>query len=260
MAELLDHDPTSVPPIIMGIELKGWFALAKEGEPSFRYTVNPDACADADLLVVFPWILDEVVSGRPRLMPPFVLEARYAASHRNHYWTYMRGVLGEAAAVMPAEHRQPYPRKSDKYLDRAARDAGGNFGRIARGQIMDSYIAQLFSRPVAGIPMGAWQRFFKIFTDAHTEATIRRQLAVIERLFAESGSSEAKERFDRLVAAIVALRTPSQRPHAAPGARRQGRLRRGSRARAGGGRRVRACRAAPAAGSPCGRRPPRRSP
>jgi hypothetical protein len=64
--------PQAEPPIIMGIELKGWFALAKEGEPSFRYTVNPEACADADLLVVFPWMLDEVVSGRPRLMQPFI--------------------------------------------------------------------------------------------------------------------------------------------------------------------------------------------
>ena len=31
--------------IIMGIELKGWFALSKEGEPTFRYTVTPNACA-----------------------------------------------------------------------------------------------------------------------------------------------------------------------------------------------------------------------
>ena len=33
-------------PPIMGIELKGWALLAKEGEPSFRYTVTRDACAE----------------------------------------------------------------------------------------------------------------------------------------------------------------------------------------------------------------------
>lgn len=35
---------------LMGIELKGWFAVAKEGEPTFRYTVNEDVCAPQDLL------------------------------------------------------------------------------------------------------------------------------------------------------------------------------------------------------------------
>ena len=39
----------------MGIELKGWYVLAKEKEPSFRYKVTPAVCAPADLLVVVPW-------------------------------------------------------------------------------------------------------------------------------------------------------------------------------------------------------------
>jgi hypothetical protein len=77
--------------ILMGIELKGWFILAKEGEPSFRYKASPLVCAPQDLLVVFPWGLDEVISGTPRLMRPFVEEARYAAEHRNYYWRVLRG-------------------------------------------------------------------------------------------------------------------------------------------------------------------------
>jgi hypothetical protein len=68
--------------ILMGIELKGWFVLAKEGEPSFRYGASPAVCAPQDLLVVYPWTLDEVVSGSPRLLRPFIEEARYAAEHR----------------------------------------------------------------------------------------------------------------------------------------------------------------------------------
>ena len=31
--------------IIMGIELKGWYVLAKEGMPNFRFTVTPTVCA-----------------------------------------------------------------------------------------------------------------------------------------------------------------------------------------------------------------------
>jgi hypothetical protein len=99
--------PNVQPTIILGVELKGWFVLSKEGEPSFRYTVSPDACADADLLAVFPWMLDEVISGRPRLLKPFVAEARYAALHRNHYWGQMRGVSGEDAQSDSSRRASP---------------------------------------------------------------------------------------------------------------------------------------------------------
>src|SRR5690606_36189697 len=80
--------PGGSEPIIMGIELKGWFVLAKEGEPSFRYKASPEVCQPQDLLVVYPWHLDEVISGTPQLLRPFVVSARYAAEHRNYYWQY----------------------------------------------------------------------------------------------------------------------------------------------------------------------------
>src|SRR6266480_256473 len=53
--------------ILLGIELKGWYALAKESEPSFRYQVTPAVCAPWDFLAVYPWALSEVISGHPRL-------------------------------------------------------------------------------------------------------------------------------------------------------------------------------------------------
>ena len=40
--------------VLMGIELKGWYLLAKEKVPSFRFAVTPGACAAADLFVIFP--------------------------------------------------------------------------------------------------------------------------------------------------------------------------------------------------------------
>ena len=39
-------------------------------------------------------------------------------------------------------------------------------------------------RLVAGIPLSAWQRFIRIFSDAQTEAAIASQLAAIEKSYA----------------------------------------------------------------------------
>lgn len=195
-------------PIIMGIELKGWFALAKEGEPSFRYKVNPGVCAPADLLVVYPWALDEVVSGKPRLMEPFIAEARWAALHRNHYWSHLRGVTGTDAAITAAAHREPYPKKGDKISDEAVKDSGGNFGRVARGKIMEDFIDRLYHQPIAGVPISAWQQFFKIFTDTNTEANIRKEVeaikdAVVAELEKTEEGRELLREFAEMLPAIV---------------------------------------------------------
>ena len=40
---------------LFGIEVKSWYVLAKENEPSFRFYVNREFCHPADLCVVFPW-------------------------------------------------------------------------------------------------------------------------------------------------------------------------------------------------------------
>jgi hypothetical protein len=199
--------PAVEPQVLMGIELKGWFALAKEGEPSFRYTVTPGACAEPDLIVVFPWILDEIVSGTPKLLRPFVAEARYAAEHRNHYWTVLRGVIGADAEVVTATHQTPYPRKGDKFNDGARGDRGGNFGRVARGGIMGDFIADMMQQPVAGIPLGAWQRFLRIFSDSFSENTLRGQLHQIEMNFAATinQSTESKAAFANFVEAVERL-------------------------------------------------------
>ena len=122
--------------ILMGIELKGWFILSKEGEPSFRYKASPNVCAHQDLLVIFPWGLDEVISGAPKLMRPFIDEARFAAEHRNYYWTVLRGRTGDAAAIKYSAITTPYPAKNQKSNDEAKQDSGSNFGRVARGGYM----------------------------------------------------------------------------------------------------------------------------
>lgn len=163
--------------ILMGIELKGWFVLAKEGEPSFRYKASPNVCAPQDLLVVFPWGLDEVISGAPRLLRPFVEEARYAAEHRNHYWEVLRGKIGDAAKVELSPVTKPYPSKGEKFNDEAKLDKGQNFGRVARGNLMTDFIAELQEQPISGIPSKHWQAFLRIFAEGVEANVVERKLA-----------------------------------------------------------------------------------
>lgn len=192
--------------ILMGIELKGWFLLAKEGVPSFRYKASPAVCAPQDLLVVYPWGLDEVISGAPRLMRPFIEEARYAAEHRNHYWTVLRGVTGPDAGIKPASVTTPYPVKSQKFNDEAISDQGKNFGRVARGGLMTDFISALLGEPISGIPSIYWQNFLEIFAEGVDADKVERRLKAIRAAAEKDGlGSEKLEAFDRIQEALSDL-------------------------------------------------------
>lgn len=161
--------------IIMGIELKGWYLLAKEGEPSFRYQITPAACADADLLVIVPWALKNVISGHPKVFSSYVIPAKYAAELRNHYWRYKRKAKTDPEIVSP-EVVFPYPTKSDQIQDRAKSDRGGNFGRYARTGIMDEYLTKAKQEPLCGVPAEYWLHFFKVFVEQRDESKIKEQI------------------------------------------------------------------------------------
>lgn len=184
--------PDVEPKVLMGIELKGWYALAKEGEPSFRYNVTPAVCAPADLLVVVPWALSKVISGSPQVFAPFVISARQAAEYRNWYWEHARGGSGNDRGVILSTVTSHYPSKSDAISDQAVKDGGGNFGRFARSKAMDSYIKELFDDKLAGIPLWAWQKFLLLFTEGQTEDKVRTGL---DALAARAGTvpEEARE-------------------------------------------------------------------
>jgi hypothetical protein len=180
--------PDSKEPIIFGIELKGWFLLGKEGEPSFRYKISPNACAVADLLVVYPWVLDEVTSGSPELLKPFVAEARHAAEHRNYYWQQGRRVRAGKepnTTIEFSKHAEPYPSKSDKANDKPASDSG-NFGRVARGGFMTSFVSDLMENPIRGIPAKHWQTFLEIFAEGRSAGAIKAKLDNIRKQFEKS--------------------------------------------------------------------------
>lgn len=185
--------------VLMGIELKGWFILAKEGEPSFRYKASPLVCSPQDLLVVFPWGLDEVISGTPRLMRPFIEEARYAAEHRNHYWRVLRGVSGANAEVIEATVITPYPLKGQKFNDEPRKDRGKNFGRVARGGLMTDFITALLQQPVSGIPAKHWQSFLRIFAEGVESDVIERKLKAMRAEAEKTGlTADGLEAFDRI--------------------------------------------------------------
>ena len=169
----------------LGLELKGWYLLSREGEPSFRYTVGRDACDVHDLLVVVPWHLSNVLAGDPVVYAPYVESARYAADMRNYYWSVERRESDERKAAQAAEQGKqakrlpddyydirspenlhPYPAPKTKMADMAAHDGGSNFGRVARASgLMDRYVEESLRARVAGIEARHWVAFFKAYAE-----------------------------------------------------------------------------------------------
>lgn len=146
--------------ILIGIELKGWYLLASEGVPTYRFTVTEQACNPWDLLAVVPWVLSNVLAGSPVLHRPFVQTALYCAQKRNHYWQYERRTSGNTGITAPPDVT-PYPLKSDQISDKPESDSGGNFGRLARYGLMDDYIESMHATLIRGIPVKNSSQFFK---------------------------------------------------------------------------------------------------
>lgn len=149
---------------ILGIELKGWYVLAKEGVPTFRYTATATACAVADLLVVVPWALSQVISGRPMVFPPHIVAARYAAIYRNYHWQHVRRAQSDPKIASPLGAR-PYIGRGQTD-DKPASDSGGNFGRIARAGLLDDFIKETKAYLLAGVTVERWLSFFKLVASA----------------------------------------------------------------------------------------------
>ena len=194
------------PAILMGIELKGWYVLAKEREPSFRYKASPSVCAPANLLVVYPWALSSVISGSPQLYQPFVTGARYAAEYRNYWWQHIKeGGPRNALRLSTVNHF--YPTKSEPISDVAVHDDGGNFGRFARTGIMDEYREHLFREELSGIPLSAWQKFLSAFSEDKTETQINRAIdqAVSDVAKARRSAPEGVEAVKSLLTRVLAL-------------------------------------------------------
>lgn len=186
----------------LGIELKGWYLLSKEREPSFRYTVTPAACDVHDLLVVVPWHLKNVLSGVPVVYEPYIEQARFAAEYRNYYWQHQRTdtPVEKRGINSPTGSIRPYMPPKVKTADKATHDSGGNFGRVARvHDLMDDYTRRMLTTPVSGIEAGHWVGFFKAYADSRN----REQVDVkLERLVGQKILRDTREYHTDLVAAI----------------------------------------------------------
>lgn len=163
--------------VALGVELKGWYLLAKEGMPSLRMTVNPCACAPHDLVAVVPWYLSNVLSGEPTVLTPWVYPARDAAEYRNHWWTEVRATTADPGIIHPQNQVRPYPVKADEVADKPVSDRGGNFGRLARTGLMDNFIRASLRHPIAGIAAEHWIRFFRINSEPRDHEKIDEWLA-----------------------------------------------------------------------------------
>jgi hypothetical protein len=207
--------PGKTPAIILGLELKGWYALAKEGEPSFRYKVTPAVCGPADLIVIVPWTLSAVISGTPIVHDPYIAHAAFAAEYRNWWWTYGKnwkasGPGGADPGIDLSDITQNYPTKSDAISDRPRSDGGSNFGRFARTGLMDDYIKDLFATRLSGIPLGAWQQFFRIFTEGYDFQDIEEKIGAIE--VTEQVSGDLRGTLERIAAVLIELAQRISRP------------------------------------------------
>lgn len=188
--------------VILGIELKGWYLLAKEKEPSFRFQVTPAACAVQDLIMVVPWVLSNVISGTPKLFAPYVESARYAAEYRNYHWSVLRDTTSASGIVSP-DAVSPYPTKSDQIADKPEYDSGGNFGRFARTGIMDHYLARVRQEELCGIRAEHWLSFFKIFQEKSGDDDIRNALSRLRRRGETVLDTEADDARTGSVLAII---------------------------------------------------------
>jgi len=168
-ADPADHE------VIIGIELKGWYLLAKEKMPNLRFKVTPAAINPWDLFVVVPWNLPGVLSGRPKALEPYIEQSKYIAEYRNYWWRHIRRAKSDTTIHSPTVTPSTYPKKSDSISDSPASDKGGNFGRIARIGIMDDYLTRILDDRLCGIPVHAWIDFFLIFAggESEKEKTIR---------------------------------------------------------------------------------------
>jgi len=151
--------------VAMGIELKGWYLLSKEGVGSFRFQVTPAACSVFDLIMIVPWRLSNVMSGTPVAGEPWIASARYAAELRNYWWQHVRRTAGPRGIIQPAGV-QPYPTKDMSILDVPELDGGGNFGRLPRVTgLMTDFVAATTAQEALGIPIRDWISFLQLHSE-----------------------------------------------------------------------------------------------
>lgn len=106
---------------LIGIELKGWYLLSKESEPSLRYKASADAVTEWDLICCVPWGLSNVLSGKPVVYEPYVEQAKFASDMRTYYWNHRRGDNSKRDCGIHHPETTPYPKPGTQYVGSQSR-------------------------------------------------------------------------------------------------------------------------------------------
>lgn len=202
---------TSEPEIAMGIELKGWYLLSKEGVPSLRFQTTPAACSPFDLIAVVPWHLSNVLSGTPVAREPWVSSARHAAEFRNHWWEHVRETTDSRSISSPTGVH-PYPTRDMQIADIPDYDRGGNFGRLARVTgLMTNFIVSAKTQEAMGIPINDWILFLRRHSDnsdpEQVTASLLQELSRATRAGSQSDAARVLEHLEGL-ARLLAPNAP----------------------------------------------------
>jgi hypothetical protein len=194
--------------IAMGIELKGWYLLSKEGVPSLRFQTTPAACSQFDLIAVVPWHLSNVLSGTPVAREPWVSGARHAAEFRNHWWEHVRETTDSKVISSPTRVH-PYPTKDMPISDVPAYDRGGNFGRLARVTgLMTDFIVSAKAQEAMGIPINDWILFLRRHSDNSDPEQVTTSLLQELSRATRVGSGDAAARVLEHLEGLVRLLAP----------------------------------------------------
>ena len=200
---------------IIGIELKGWYLLSKEKEPSFRFKASADANSPWDLIACYPWALSNLLSGSPKLYKPYVEQAKYAADMRTFYWQNRKGINESRSHEITHPETAPYPSPGSKYVDVPQTDSG-NFGRIARiPGLMTDWTQQSLQTPLMGIEARHWISFLSVFVERKNETEIEDAIAkIVETLKASASTVTGAEDLETVINRVInALKqTKTSRP------------------------------------------------
>ena len=193
---------------LIGIELKGWYLLSRESEPSPRCKASADAVAEWDLICCVPWGLSNVLSGKPVVYEPYVEQAKSASDMRAYYWNHRRGDNSKRDCGIHHPETTPYPKPGTQYVDVPNQDGGGDFGRIARVDgLMANRVDESMDTLMAGIEAKCWVSFFKLFSEGGPKEEIEAESSNIARKVRQAGRPDHKASMleERLLAHLSAI-------------------------------------------------------
>lgn len=152
---------------IFEMEAKSWYILATDPMTA-RFETSGSAVREGTLIAVVAWMLDGIVSGRPKLLRIHVDDARRLAEVRDAAW-----IATDPAGSHKVTQPDNPPGTSRSQLRTQAtaemRDAQGNwrpesenFGKLHRlyDFALQSFESGVWDLVAAGKPLGQWRAFF----------------------------------------------------------------------------------------------------